>query len=340
MHGLNISHICLFQCWMAGLSALGGHKEGRWYVCDDGWPLEPLDALHLLFPNIGRSKEGNLSGVIPCFVPQKFQFASLLNLLPEETNVFVPSDFVDSIVVLGLLCVLVTIGMVVSRFVWNAIDPSFAAVSPTHKQWYVVANMSKVLFLACMCLSSRFWIYLYSAYIKDEFTRVETKRSTILYCVTDVVALYMVPKLPTSTILHHIIAPTLILAVSTVNLSIAGWGGVVGVAKIGILYGCCSTFPFTVNAYLALRVVYPKAQWLQTLAKVALGTYLVCCAVNWTIHLLWVFGVLWSLDISVWTMLYVFLASFMVHDDIILIKWLLKRSSPMADDNHKAVKQD
>lgn len=316
---------------MAGLSALGGHEEGRWYVCDDGWPLELLDSLHLLFPNEGRrvSPAKNYTGRIPCFEPRHFPF---VRSLPNE---FLPGDLVDSAVVFLLLCAIVTITLVVTKFIWSAFDPRFASIRPTHKQWYVVANVSKAFLLGSMSLSVRCWIMLYHAFFKDQFPSLEVKRSMLLYSITDVVALYMVPKLPTSTIIHHIVVPTFCLVISTIDLSVPGWGGLLGVCKMAVLYGTCGTVAFTVNAYLALRVVYPKAQWLHTLAKLALVAYLLGCAANWTVHLLWLGGIVWRLDASVWTVLYLLMVLLIVHDDITLIKWLVKRSSPMADEHNK-----
>ena len=308
--------------------------DEKWYKCSDGWPLEPLDVLHLMFPNKGR----NLTGRNVCFVPRLIEFPPLHNMLPNATELFVPDHLVDSCVILIALCVLVTLVLILSKLIWERFDSRFASISPSHKKWYVVANLSKSFFLACMALSSRYWIGVYSGFFLDKFQTVELKRCGMLYIVTDIVALYMVPKLPRSTILHHVSTATLIMLVSGIDVSIKGWGGFLGVCKMALVYGIFSSFAFLVNAYLALRVVYPQAKWMPLFVKLSLYPYVLCCAINWTVHLVWLAGIVAALDISVYNVLYVFAISFMVHDDIVLIKWLIRRSSPMA--TNKEVKKE
>ena len=314
---------------MAGVGAVTNSLyNGEWYKCSDGWPLEPLDVLHLLFPNKGR----NTTGRNVCFVPKLIGFPPLRNLLPDSTGLFAPDHLVDSSVVLFCLCTLVTVGLILAKFIWEKLDSRFATITPAHKKWYVVANISKAFFLACMAFSSRYWIGAYLGFFRDEFQTVELKRCGMLYLTTDVVALYMVPKLPRSTILHHISTATLIMLVSSMDISIKGWEGLLGVCKMSLIYGVLSSFSFLVNAYLGLRVVYPKATWMHWLVKISLYPYVLCCAVNWTVHAVWLVGAITTLDMSIYNVFYVVAISFMVHDDLVLIKWLIKRSSPMADD--------
>ena len=317
---------------MAGIQAIiSGWQDGSWYRCSDGYVIEPLDMVHLLFPNKGR----NITGVNVCFVARHFDVPFLKNLLPPSGELFAPDDLIDGIVALFILCVLVTVGMIVFKKIWSSLDPCFASISPPHKQWYVIANLSKSFFLAVLTLSTRYWKGSYLALYRDEFQRMELKRCMMMYIATDVVALYMVPKLPKSTILHHIATASICVIFAGVDVSIKGWDGLLGVCKMSLFYGVFSTITFTVNAYLALRVVYPNAKWLILLVKFSLWVYIACCAGNWTIHGLWVVGVVLNLEISVYTVLYLLVISAMVHDDIVLIKWLIKRSSPMADEKKK-----
>ena len=317
---------------MAGTGVvIEGFKDGSWYLCSDGWPMEPLDLLHLVFPNQGR----NVTGRNVCFVPKQFNFSLLQNLLPNSTSYFTREDFVDCVACLIVYCTLITLGMIVCKYLWEWIDPKFASISPSHKKWYVVANLSKSFFLACMTFSSRYWIGVYLGQYLDEFQMTELKRCGMIYIGTDIVALFMVPKLPRSTILHHVSTATLILIVSTMNLTVKGWGGLLGVCKMALLYGIFSTPMFAVNAYLALRVVYPNSKWMSGLAKFSLFPYLMCCAGNWGIHAFWIVRIIISMDISLWCVLYLVAISAMIQDDIVLIKWLIKRSSPMAAPDQK-----
>lgn len=307
-------------------------RNGSWFRCADGWPLEPLDALHLLFPNRGRDSVGENV----CYVPKPFHFPSLLALLPEQGDLFLPEELVDAVVALVLMCALVTVGLIVAKHAWDYLDPNFRSIYPSHKKWYVVANLSKALFLGILGFSSRYWISAYRCHYQDNFQLIELKRSAVIYIATDVVALYMVPKLPFSTIVHHVATAVLTVVVSGVNLKVKGYTGLLGMCKMTMLYGIFSTIPFLVNAYLALRVVYSKEKWLKVLCKLSLATYVVCCGLNWTVQGLWIMGFWWERDFSVYMLLYVGMLVMIGHDDIVLIRWLLRQSSPMAEhDKHK-----
>ena len=314
---------------MAGAGALiGSLSEGKVPLCQDGLPLEPLDYLALLFPNKGS----NISGSNVCFVQQAFKIPALRKLLPDPTDYFTPDDVVDSVACFAVLCVLITLGMIACKLIWERLDGNFAAINPPHKKWYVVANLSKALFLAILASSHRYWLGTYNFYFYDHFQVLELKRCGVIYIATDAVALYMVPKLPRSTVIHHFASIFLVGVVTTMNLEIDGWSGLLGICKMSVLYAVFSTVAYSVNAYLAFRVVYPKAVWLKHLVKMSLWTYLLCCACNWSIHAVWLINLLLSYQISVFNLLYMIMLAAVIHDDIVLIKWLINRSSPMAKD--------
>ena len=317
---------------MAGLGALSLKNGSLIPLCSDGTLIEPLDVIHLLFPNEGPTA---LSDNV-CFVPRPFHVPFLSNLLPEGGDLFTPHDLVDAVVSLTLLCVLVAIGLAVVRQVWVWLDPQFGAIAPSHKQWYVVANMSKAFFLFCLTFSSRFWIGSHKCHMYDECQLTELKRCMMIYVATDTVALFMVPKLPTSTVLHHIFTTLMSFVVCSTNIKVKGGASLLGFCKMGSLYGMMSSVAFMVNAYLALRVVYPRASWVRLISKISLATYLLVCAVNWSVHLMWVLGY-WKLDFhfNVYSVLYMVMISTLVHDDVVLIRWLIRQGSPMAADHHK-----
>ena len=317
---------------MAGLGALCLKNDSLVPLCSDGKLIEPLDAIHLLFPNKGP----NVVGDNVCFAPRPFHVPLLTSLLPEGGDLFTPHDLVDAVVSLTLLCILVAVGLVVAKHLWELLDPQFRAITPEHKKWYVVANMSKAFFLLCMTFSTRFWIGAYKCFVEDDCQMTELKRCMMIYVATDTVALFMVPKLPTSTALHHIFTTLMSFVVCGTNLKIKGGAGVLGFCKMGAFYGLLSTVAFTVNAYLALRVVYPRANWVRMISRISLVTYVLLCAVNWSVHLLWFLGY-WALerDFSLYTFLYMAMISFLINDDIILIKWLIRQGSPMASDHYK-----
>lgn len=315
---------------MAGIRALyptGGLNESasnHWYLCPNGKVLEPLDILLCLFPNKGREIGDNA-----CFVARPFQFPLLQSILPKRTEYFLPEELVDGLVALSILFIMIGIGMIIARYIWSKVDSTFGSIEPRHKQWYVVANLTKAFFLAILASNTCYWIGAYRGFSRDQFQMLGTKRCAIIYSATDLVSLFLVPKLPKSTKFHHLTTAAMCIIISALNLEAKGWDGLLGVCKMGVLYGLFSSVAFPVNAYLALRVVYSKAKWLVILVKLSLWTYILCCIGNWGMHGLWMFDIVLSLKLSVANMLYMVALYFIVNDDIVLIKWLIKRESPM-----------
>jgi hypothetical protein len=293
--------------------------------CVDGSIPEPLDLIHYLFPNNGTTfvKENYHDNACWALIP--FHLEVLDDIIPPSSGIYTSEGFVDSSICFVLSsCALICL-FFIAYFIWNKLDNRFAGISPSHKKWYVVANMSKCVLLAIQCLSVKYWIGFYRGFALDEFRNIEYKRTSVFYVITDFVALLMVPKLPFSTILHHVTTVTLSFVVWSVDLHVKGWTGLLGVSKMLLMYGGFSTVPFTVNGYLALRVVYPKSFITSICCKVALVTYLLCCACNWSIHAVWLVT---THDISVFSGIYLLCVSFLINDDIILIKWLLAKNSP------------
>lgn len=308
---------------MAGVAALYNttyNSSLPWYRCPNGDIIEPLDILHTLFPNEGREMVGDNI----CFVAKPFSFNLLLDLLPPSSRYFTPEDAVDGILSLMVMSIVVIACIFFFKEIWNSLDPNFRSISPAHKKLYVMVNLSKATLLGILALSPRYWVGALRFY-HDAFQSIETKRCGIIYICTDFVALLLVPKLPKSTLFHHIVTSLMALVVISMDLRMPGWTGLLGVAKMGILYGLFSSAAFPVNAYLALRVVYPKAKWMPALVYISLCTYFLCCALNWGIHLVWLWRVLGNFEFSICTLLYMGAVYFMVTDDIVLIKWLIKR---------------
>ena len=308
---------------MAGLAALytlNYNSTSPWYICPNGEFIEPLDILHTLFPNEGRKRVGDNI----CFVARRFSFPLFENLLPSATKYYTPNDFVDGLVSLVVMSIIVTIMILLAREVWTSVDPAFKSISPPHKKLYVVANLAKAVLLGILALSPRYWAGSFRFY-SDEFQGVEIKRCGIIYIVTDFVALFLVPKLPRSTLMHHITTSFMAVVVTSMELRTPGWNGFLGVAKMAILYGLFSSAAFPVNIYLALRVVYPKARWMPVLVHISLWMYILCCILNWGIHIVWVYRLVSQWEFSVVPLLYLVAVYFMVNDDIVLLSWLFKR---------------
>lgn len=308
---------------MAGIQSIytSGAVKTPWYICPNGEVIEPLDIIHTAFPNEGR----NTAGDNICFIGRPYQSSLLKFVLPKATTHFTPDEFIDGVIAIIVVSVCVTISILFAKELWKWLDPHFRSITPAHKQMYVVANLSKGAMLAILAISPRYWIGSYNGFILDEFQAIETKRCGIIYVVTDFVALFLVSKLPKSTILHHVTTTVMSMVVASINLQVKGWSGLLGVSKMGVLYGLFSSAAFPVNVFLALRVVYPKAKWLHSLARFSLCTYVVCCTLNWSIHAVWLVRILFDWSFSIYPLLYMVAIYFMVTDDIVLIKWLSNR---------------
>lgn len=293
-----------------------------WYLCADGKFIQPLDLFYLILPNYGRSARGEHT----CVAQRPISIPLLEASLPRRTEWFAPDQFVDAVAVLLALCLSVAVGIAAAKTLWDRVDPTFRAIRPEHKKWYVVANLFKATFLGCIALSSRCWRGSYLSFFHDQFPGLELQRLSMLYVSTDAVALFLVPKLPSSTVVHHVVTLVMCVAASPVNLRAEGWHGVLGVTKMGVLYGTFSSLAFLVNAYLALRVVYPgRNKQLAWLCRLSLLSYLLCCGLNWGVHVLWLMN---YCTVSVINVVYCFLILLIAYDDVVLMRWLVRRSAP------------
>ena len=308
---------------MAGVQTIytAGTNRTPWYICPNGEIIEPLDVIHTVFPNEGRDSAGDNI----CFIGRPFRSSLLTHILPPPSVHFTPDEFIDGLISILVVGICVTISILFAKELWNCLDSNFRSITPAHKKMYVVANLSKAALLAVLAMSPRYWIGSYNCFILDEFKAIETKRCGIIYIVTDLVALFLVPKLPRSTVFHHVTTTIMSVIICSMNLQVKGWSGLLGVSKMGVLYGLFSSAAFPVNMYLAFRVVYPKAKWLYGFAMFCLFTYVICCALNWSIHGVWLIRILFDWNFSVYTLLYMVAIYFMVTDDIVLMKWLAKR---------------
>jgi hypothetical protein len=164
----------------------------------------------------------------------------------------------------------------------------------------------------------------YNGYYLDEWgfsvtSLVLVKRSVVVYVVTDIVALFVVPKLPSTTIVHHVVSWILCFLIMAIDMPTSNV-----IQKIG-LYGSWSTISFLVNFYLAMRVL-SDAKWTDYLALAALATYVVCCAGNWFWHLCWFLDFARRGELSVAMVLYVASLAPVVRDDIVLMTWLWNKN--------------
>lgn len=262
-------------------------------------------------------------------------------------------------------CVLLAGAWVLAFTFCNLVWPQFRAVQPAHKKWYVIANLSKALILGGQACSLAWWYYSYLHYRCttrslsdilpvddlgpcdfDAYTYQETWSKTVsaTYVITDFLALFIVPKLPMSTVIHHVFTTIFVTLLFALPLSDYQVG-----QKL-LMYGFWSTLSFPVNAFLALRVVHPDSRLLKYFARFSAALYATCCLFNWSIHALWPIDGLylqpsWGLVDGIVNLIYLILIAGLVQDDLKLLQWLVafepsastpKRDSTLIRDKKRA----
>ncbi|KAI6655195.1 hypothetical protein LOD99_2484 [Oopsacas minuta] len=299
-----------------------------WFMCVDGSLPSGLDMVHLLlFPSKSVSdkpewdKLCRASKMIELPLPVKEIVGA-----EKHNNLFNINELFDSLTCLALATVLFIIFSYFLHFVLNRTVKVFRNIYPVHKKWYVIANILKACLLAFICLNTQFYFGIYALATGGFVPMIELKRTTVLYIVSDFAGLIMVPRLPFTTKMHHYVTFFIGILIWSSNLNSPGFTGVIGVAKMAFIYGLFSCIPFLVNLFLGLRICVPKNKAMVVLSFIAFLTYILCCALNWSSHLVWLINCIISFDITIWAILYLLMLVYIVRDDLILMNFLRKYS--------------
>lgn len=214
----------------------------------------------------------------------------------------------------------------------------FAALD-NNKQWYVVANLSKAVCLAVMCLNPWFFESFEHVFASQSLLgcsgnengstareAIQIKRSSALYLASDAAALLLVPDLPSTTVFHHYVAVLLGLLLFATDLKQAN------VTLMIALYGAWSALAFPVNLFLALRFSAAESWWLPHLAWLSLFVYVGVCVANWSWHALWFYEqVFWhnvlETNYGLCILAYAGAVVVLARDDLILMSWLWQRAT-------------
>lgn len=186
-------------------------------------------------------------------------------------------------------------------FMYNTVK--FSRLS-TNKQYYVVKNVIKGCYLCFLVVAGGFMILPGIFYNRWDNDTIRIFAS--MYVSNDFVGLYRVSTLPTSTRLHHTASIIFLLVAWSIDFQSSNVG------QLLLMYTYFSALSFPVNLYLGLRLCFDNLLWLRSLSKYI---YLVSCLINWYVQITWsVMGP----D----TLVYMFLMTVIVADDIILLRWL------------------
>lgn len=198
---------------------------------------------------------------------------------------------------LTMLCVLLYPTLLFTQYTLRCVWPSFAKLS-FNSQRYVVLNLAKAAMLACAACSVTWLNGVQQVLLQGGHNAssslvsltITIIQSTIFYVVIDLLAIFMVPKLPRSTTIHHVGTVAFAFLVAALDVQR------VDTARMILIYGSLSTVAYLVNAFLAVNKVYCDNQTmlnrrrLRYLAAFALLIYAVECAFNWSLQATWYFG--------------------------------------------------
>jgi hypothetical protein len=233
-------------------------------------------------------------------------------------------ELLESSAVTIATCIALTILWPLGVFLAARSSKSFAALS-NNKKWYVIANLSKVVCLAIVCIHPTFFTDLWDLYegriIESDTRAIWIKRSTALYVSSDIVALLMVPKLPSTTVAHHVITMLLASALFATRISQANITLMIGV------YGAWSSLAWLVNLFLAFRCVFRERWWMNYLASLAMIQYATVCFANWSWHAIWFWNQMVDGNVLLdWygflVLAYAVAVAVVARDDLVLLKWL------------------
>jgi hypothetical protein len=175
-----------------------------------------------------------------------------------------------------------------------------------NKQYYVVKNITKGIYLSFLVILG--WFMVIQDAMSDVFDSPTIRIFASMYVSNDVVGLFRVSNLPTSTRLHHSATIIFLLVAWNVDFEQSNVG------QLLLLYTYFSAISFLVNLYLGLRLCYDDMDWLKTLSKYI---YAFGCMCNWYIQFQYFIP-------STESYMYIVLLLVIIMDDIVLLKWLWK----------------
>ena len=188
------------------------------------------------------------------------------------------------------------------------VTPNFSRLTNVKKH-YVVKNLIKAVYL---CVLSIIGLPLMVCAWYNYWPNAWIQSIAGLYCSNDIMGLYKVKELPTSTRLHHTVTFVFLLATFMTDFQHSSVG------QMLFVYTYCSALCFPVNAYLGLRLCF-EAEDVAGVKKMAKYVYSAMCIINWTLQYC-------MMHHTVHHMAYLGLLLFIVYDDIYLLRWLWKKS--------------
>ena len=195
---------------------------------------------------------------------------------------------------------------------------------PYHKRCYVVKNIIKS-FSLCLIFIFSIQNILIPIFTKDEWNNDYLYITAAKYVSNDIVGLLIIPKLPKTTLFHHITTTILVLYSFNIDFSKDNVG------RWMLIYKIMSCMSFGVNAYLGLRFLTNNKsnffnKFVDRLRIFSFYKYLGCCIINWSIHIYLIIMKLQHGFMELPYYMYLILLIPIIRDDVILMTWLYNKS--------------
>jgi hypothetical protein len=188
------------------------------------------------------------------------------------------------------------------------------------KQLYIIKNVVKSCILLYVGIFASIDFYKYMSENIINMSLIYHYAS--VYVSNDILALILVPNLPYTTRIHHMI--TSLFLIYTLNID---YNDITNVGHLLFLYTLFSSYTFLVNFYLGIRFLkHEKNKYLNEIIEYcrvyAYYIYKYSCIINWTIHILLLSYRLYLGLFNLHYIIYSGLLFFIVKDDLILMSWL------------------
>ena len=195
---------------------------------------------------------------------------------------------------------------------------------PQEKQFYVLSNLIKAAVL--MSLSASTTAAMYRIIVHDRWENAMVKNAGSIYSMCDFVSLFVVKRMSGSTIFHHV------MVVIFNTWSMFNDYNEENICRAIVVYAVFSSFAYLVNFLLASRFLEIGFKRALFLSISAFLVYATCCVINWTWQSFYLYH-LWMVKPDwydrLWVGIFTFCISFVIYDDLILLKWLVSNSKKM-----------
>lgn len=232
-------------------------------------------------------------------------------------------------ILLLLECVCLNIAYNKSDLLLNKLSEKYKNITPSHKKKYVLSNFFKgtILFI----LSPLTIDFLYNHIFNNEWNRSFLFLYGSMYTSLDLVSILKVPKLPMTTIFHHITVCLFYFYVVYTNMEKRS------LSRLIVMYGTFSSMAAIVNIFLALRVLYKPSIYktMRRLAVFSYINYILCCIPNWTYQFYYLFIDLTILNLYGVCSIFIYSITLLIliRDDLILIRYLYQLANSKSIEN-------